>query len=84
MENGGATRIRTEDILLAKQTLYQLSYGPSKDAPPSVRAIYRLSTLVRGVLNTVKERNYSNLKNLLNVIDRFYRQISLSRKIAFQ
>ena len=27
-ENGGATRNRTEDILLAKQTLYQLSYGP--------------------------------------------------------
>ena len=27
-ENGGARRIRTVDILLAKQALYQLSYGP--------------------------------------------------------
>ena len=27
--NGGARRIRTDDILLAKQALYQLSYGPS-------------------------------------------------------
>jgi len=26
---GGARRIRTDDILLAKQALYQLSYGPS-------------------------------------------------------
>ena len=25
---GGAERNRTDDILLAKQTLYQLSYGP--------------------------------------------------------
>lgn len=25
---GGARRIRTDDILLAKQALYQLSYGP--------------------------------------------------------
>jgi hypothetical protein len=29
MEAGGARRIRTDDILLAKQALYQLSYGPS-------------------------------------------------------
>ncbi|CAN0547502.1 unnamed protein product, partial [Ectocarpus sp. 12 AP-2014] len=28
-KNGGASRNRTDDILLAKQTLYQLSYGPS-------------------------------------------------------
>jgi hypothetical protein len=28
-ENGGARRSRTDDILLAKQALYQLSYGPS-------------------------------------------------------
>ena len=26
--DGGARRIRTDDILLAKQALYQLSYGP--------------------------------------------------------
>ena len=29
--NGGASRNRTDDILLAKQTLYQLSYGPLQD-----------------------------------------------------
>ena len=28
MAGGGARRIRTDDILLAKQALYQLSYGP--------------------------------------------------------
>ena len=28
--NGGARRSRTDDILLAKQALYQLSYGPIK------------------------------------------------------
>ena len=27
---GGARRSRTDDILLAKQALYQLSYGPSQ------------------------------------------------------
>ena len=29
MTGGGARRNRTDDILLAKQALYQLSYGPS-------------------------------------------------------
>ncbi len=28
LSNGGARQIRTVDILLAKQALYQLSYGP--------------------------------------------------------
>jgi hypothetical protein len=28
LSNGGGMRIRTADILLAKQTLYQLSYTP--------------------------------------------------------
>ena len=28
VEGGGAGRSRTDDILLAKQALYQLSYGP--------------------------------------------------------
>jgi hypothetical protein len=27
-KNGGANRIRTDDLLLAKQSLFQLSYGP--------------------------------------------------------
>jgi hypothetical protein len=26
--DGGADRIRTDDLLLAKQALFQLSYGP--------------------------------------------------------
>ena len=29
--SGGAGRSRTDDILLAKQALYQLSYGPRRD-----------------------------------------------------
>lgn len=29
-KNGGARRSRTDDILLAKQALYQLSYGPNQ------------------------------------------------------
>ena len=29
--SGGAGRSRTDDILLAKQALYQLSYGPGGD-----------------------------------------------------
>ena len=33
--SGGARRSRTDDILLAKQALYQLSYGP---VPGTVRA----------------------------------------------
>ncbi len=28
---GGARRSRTDDILLAKQALYQLSYGPNRE-----------------------------------------------------
>ena len=31
---GGARRSRTDDILLAKQALYQLSYGPSAQEEP--------------------------------------------------
>ena len=34
---GGARRVRTDDLMLAKHALYQLSYGPSKrlrDASP--------------------------------------------------
>jgi hypothetical protein len=34
-DGGGARRIRTDDILLAKQALYQLSYGPL-NAPQTV------------------------------------------------
>ena len=34
-ETGGAERDRTDDLLLAKQALSQLSYGPSKWAQPA-------------------------------------------------
>ncbi len=30
--SGGAEEIRTPDLLLAKETLYQLSHGPEKGA----------------------------------------------------
>ena len=33
---GGARRDRTDDLLLAKQALSQLSYGPSKYRKPEV------------------------------------------------
>ena len=35
-KDGGARRIRTDDILLAKQTLYQLSYGTGWSFRPVV------------------------------------------------
>ncbi len=34
---GGARRDRTDDLLLAKQALSQLSYGPSRDQASDVR-----------------------------------------------
>ena len=34
---GGGSRIRTGDILLAKQTLYQLSYTPTEVFPGGSR-----------------------------------------------
>ena len=40
---GGARRSRTDDILLAKQALYQLSYGP---VPGTVRSPGELSAIV--------------------------------------
>ena len=52
-KNGGAEEIRTPDILLAKQALYQLSYSP-KDLEP-----FTLFHFIR----TVKERVVSFIKN---------------------
>jgi len=43
VERGGARRIRTDDILLAKQALYQLSYGPS---PPCGELLKAQESLV--------------------------------------
>ena len=41
--SGGARRSRTDDILLAKQALYQLSYGPipSRNSAKPRRAVIR-------------------------------------------
>ena len=36
---GGARRSRTDDILLAKQALYQLSYGPVQERFRARRAV---------------------------------------------
>lgn len=38
LKNGGAGRIRTDDHLLAKQALFQLSYGPVGSAGRKGRA----------------------------------------------
>ena len=42
MWNGGANRIRTDDPLLAKQVLYQLSYSPLKLTPNNLVGLSRL------------------------------------------
>ena len=39
IENGGGERIRTDDPLLAKQVLYQLSYTPEKESLDCVRLV---------------------------------------------
>ena len=42
-ESGGAERVRTDDLLLAKQALSQLSYSPRPKAPPGAAFAFRLS-----------------------------------------
>jgi hypothetical protein len=47
--SGGARRDRTDDLLLAKQALSQLSYGPNRKGPPSLklrRATFTVRRLV--------------------------------------
>src|SRR5215472_13178700 len=39
-KSGGARRDRTDDLLLAKQALSQLSYGPDRDQIPEIRFQY--------------------------------------------
>ena len=46
---GGANRDRTDDLLLAKQALSQLSYGPNKDGGSGKSRTSDL-TLIRGAL----------------------------------
>jgi hypothetical protein len=50
MPSGGARRDRTDDLLLAKQALSQLSYGPIRRSPPSLklrRATFAVRRLAR-------------------------------------
>ena len=49
VEAGGASRDRTGDLLLAKQALSQLSYGPNMDGG-SGRSCTPDLTLIRGAL----------------------------------
>jgi hypothetical protein len=52
-KNGGANRDRTDDLLLAKQALSQLSYGPAprhSDIGGSGRSCTCDLTLIRGAL----------------------------------
>ena len=43
-QDGGARRDRTDDLMLAKHALYQLSYGPPKAYRPQRRIIGELSS----------------------------------------
>ena len=43
---GGAEEIRTPDILLAKQALYQLSYSPVKSSLLRFRALRTLNCVI--------------------------------------
>ena len=81
-KDGGARRIRTDDILLAKQTLYQLSYGPGWRFRPVDRARPARPHAEGFPDKPVKERSASIFKNLLYVIDRYYRQFHSFAKIA--
>ena len=50
LEAGGANRDRTGDLLLAKQALSQLSYGPVLSIGGSGRSCTSDLTLIRGAL----------------------------------
>ena len=47
-QGGGGDRIRTDDPLLAKQMLYQLSYAPSRGLPLGTTAVLPHMTLAPG------------------------------------
>ena len=53
-DGGGASRDRTGDLLLAKQALSQLSYGPFGQIPPELGGSGKIRTsgltLIRGAL----------------------------------
>jgi hypothetical protein len=46
---GGAGRVRTDDPLLAKQVLYQLSYDPELGVVMSIKNIYSEIYFVRSI-----------------------------------
>ena len=59
---GGGSRIRTGDILLAKQTLYQLSYTPGKEfesplVPCRSDDLYSLASLSPKLPNGGPDKN---------------------------
>ena len=52
---GGARRDRTDDLLLAKQALSQLSYGPGAGSPPSHK-LRRAAFVISGLPAEAAER----------------------------
>lgn len=52
MRDGGARRDRTDDLMLAKHPLYQLSYGPIR-VEPSGHTLCELVGLIRGLCGMV-------------------------------
>ena len=40
--DGGARRVRTDDLMLAKHALYQLSYGPILVEPSGELSVYSI------------------------------------------
>ena len=45
MSSGGAKGIRTPDLLIANETLYQLSYSPKNSAPNLLGGVWGLSNV---------------------------------------
>ena len=61
MKCGGGSRTRTGDIRLAKPTLYQLSYAPSRsDSPAPGLASARACLRTRGAGGGVRQRFVSH------------------------
>ena len=59
-EDGGAGRIRTDDVLLAKQVLYQLSYDPKWSNDVSFKERYSQNLLC--AINQDPPRCYSGFR----------------------
>ena len=65
-ENGGARRDRTDDLLLAKQALSQLSYGPGERTPHAQHDTERESMVGLGRLELPTSRLSSARSNQLS------------------